>query len=181
MFGALLFFVGLQIEYHFGLLPPGSGTLYVLNQIMFLVAMCCIVVMLWGMRAVRAGGDGRFARIMLTLFPTGWAILVLATIISFRTGNNDNLLFPLGGLMNMLFGLLAGIAVAVSKRWTDWTRYALLLQSVYYLLVMVIGTIIVTGSIEPSRLTESLWMVTWFLASLALALNGQTAVVQPAQ
>jgi hypothetical protein len=53
------FFVGLLIEYQYGLFPPGKGTLYVINQCMFYVAMSCILVMLWGMRAVKAGNNGR--------------------------------------------------------------------------------------------------------------------------
>ena len=180
MFGTLLFFVGLLIEYRFDLFPPGSGTLYDVNQVHFFVAMSCMGVMLWGMRAAKAGGDGRFARIALTLFPIGWMAIILGSIINMITGTSDNLLLPLGGLTTMLFGLLAGIAVATGKKWLGWTRYAPLLQSVYQLLVMVIVTIIVTGSIEPSLLTESLWMVTWFLMSLALTINGQTAVaLQP--
>jgi len=55
MSGAALFFVGLLIEYRYGLFPPGSGTLYVINQIMFLVAMVCICGMLWQMRGMNVG------------------------------------------------------------------------------------------------------------------------------
>ena len=138
MFGAILFFIALLIEYQYGLFPPGSGTLYAINQIMFTVAMSCIWVMLWRMRAVKAGGDGRFARISLTVFPIGWGVLVLGSIISLITGNNDNPLYPLGGLTILLFGLLAGIAVAIGKNWHGWIRFAPLLQGSYYLLVMMI-------------------------------------------
>ena len=60
MFGAALFFVGLLVEYHYGLFPPGSGTLYVLNQVQFTVAMICMLAMLWQMRGMRVGGNGRF-------------------------------------------------------------------------------------------------------------------------
>lgn len=183
MFGALLFFVGLLMEYRYGLFPPGSGTLYVINQMMFVVAMACILLMLWGMRQTRAGGNGRFARISLTIFPIGWAALLLGGIVSLLTGNADNLFYPLGGLTVMVFGLLAGIAVALGKNWQGWPRFMPLLQGVYYLLVMMILPPILTGSIEPTFLTESFWMLTWFLMGLALYVNGKTvaqvtAVVQ---
>lgn len=171
MVGALLFFVGLLIEYRYDLFPPGSGTLYVINQIMFFVAMGCILLMLWGMRQMRAGGNGRFARITLTIFPIGWAALLLGGIVSLLTGNADNLFFPLGALTVMVFGLLAGIAVALGKNWQGWTRFMPLLQGVYYLLVMMILPPILTGSNEPTFLTESLWMLTWFLMGLALFVN----------
>lgn len=39
MFGVALFFAGLLIEYHYGLFPPGSGTLYVINQLVFLLGL----------------------------------------------------------------------------------------------------------------------------------------------
>lgn len=128
------------------------------------------------MGQVQAGGNGRFARISLTIFPIGWAALIVGGIVSLITGNADNLFFPLGGLTTMLFGLLAGIAVVIGKKWHGWTRFAPLLQGVYYLLVMMIFPPILTGSIEPTFLTESLWMATWFLMSLALYMNGRQAV-----
>lgn len=176
MFGALLFFVGLLIEYRYALFPPGSGSLFVINQIMFDVAMSSILVMLWGMRNARAGGNGRFARITLTIFPIGWAALILGDIISLISGNFDNLLFPLGGLTMMIFGLLAGIAVAIGKQWSGWSRFAPLLQGVYFLLVMMILPLILTGSNDPTLLTESLWMVTWFLLGLALFVNARESM-----
>jgi hypothetical protein len=175
MFGALLFFVSLLIEYRYDLFPPGSGSLFVINQIMFYVAMSGILVMLWGMRKARAGGNGRFARITLTIFPIGWAALILGGVISLISGNFDNLLFPIGGLM-MIFGLLTGITVAAGKQWSGWSRFAPVLQGVYFLLVMMILPPILTGSNDPTLLTESLWMVTWFLMGLALFVNAKTSV-----
>lgn len=176
MGGAVLFFIGLLIEYQYGLFPPGSGMLFTINQIMFFVAMTGILVMLWGMRQSGAGGDGRLARVSLTLFPIGWAALIVGGIVSLFTGNTDNPLFPIGALTILMFGLLAGIAVARDRQWQGWTRFAPLLQGVYYLLVMMLLPPILTGSNEPTLLTESLWMVTWFLMGLALYLNGQEVV-----
>jgi hypothetical protein len=175
MLGAVIFFLALLVEYRYGLFAPDSGTLYILNELLFMVALACMLVMLLGLRAARAGGDGRFARITLTLFPIALAIMILATLISITTGNADNILFPLGGLSSMLFGLLAGIAVAVAGKWRGWTRYVPLLQGVYSLLQLVVMTLI-NGSPDPNLLTESLWMVTWFLMGLALYVNGRTAV-----
>jgi hypothetical protein len=175
MLGAVIFFLGLLVEYRYGLFPPGSSTLYVLNQVQFLLAMCCMLVMLLGLRAALAGGDGRFARITLTLFPIAWATLIVGGLINLFTGNADNILTPLGGVTGLLFALLAGIAVAVAGKWQGWTRYALLLQGVYSVLQVVVMTLI-NGSPDPNLLTESLWMATWFLTSLALYVNGRTAV-----
>ena len=175
MVGAVIFFLGLLVEYRYGLFPPGSGTLYKLNQLQFMAAMSCMLVMLLGLRAARAGGDGRFGRITLTLFPIAWATLIVGGVIGLFTGNTDNILTPLGGLTGLLFALLAGIAVAVAGKWRGWTRYALLLQGVYSVLQVIVMTLI-NGSPDPTLLTESLWMATWFLTGLALYVNGRTAV-----
>ena len=177
MLGAGLFFIGLLIEYRYELFPPGSGPLYVLNQIQFYVAMSGILAMLWGMRAAKAGGDGRLASVSLTLLPIGWAALILGGIISLISGNDDNILSLLGVLTILIFGLLAGIAVARAKNWQGWTRYAPLLQAVYFLVVMMILPPLLTGSNDPTLLTESLWMAIWFLMGLALYVNGRRAVV----
>ena len=169
MGGAALFCAGLLTEYRYGLFPPGDGSpVYVLNQVQFLGAMSAIGAMLWEIRADRAGGDRRLARLCLTLFPLGWFALIAGGVVSLITGNADNLFYPLGGLTFMLFGLLSAIFVAVAGKWRGWTRFALLLEAVYYLLVMMVLPLVLTGSAEPSLLTESLWMATWFVLGLAL-------------
>jgi hypothetical protein len=176
MGGAILFFIGLLIEYNYGLFPPNQGTLFVLNQVLFCVAMTGILFMLWGMRTVKAGGNSLFAIITLTIFPLSWAMLIAATLIGLVTGNSDNLLFPLGGLTSMLFGLLAGIAVLIGKKWRGWARFAPLLHGVYNL--MLVLPLFLTASTEPTLLTESLFMLTWFLMGLALFENGDQALAQ---
>lgn len=178
MFGALLFFVGLLIEYRYDLFPPGSGALYVLNQVQFFVAMICIEVMLWGIQAVRAGGNSRFARLTLTLFPIGWAMIILGGITNLLTGSADNPLIPFGALTTVIFGLAAGIVVAVAYRWTGWRRYVLLLHGVFYLLLTLRAIITSQG---PTLLTESIWMAIWFLVGLALWQAPRTGDRRPAE
>jgi hypothetical protein len=177
MAGALVFFIALIIEYRYGLFPPGGGALFAANQIMFIVAMTGLFVLLLGMRMDKVGGDGWPARLILTFFPLGWLALILASSISLIDGSGDNLLYPIGGLSNLLFGLLTGIVVLRAGRWQGWTRFAPLLQATYYLVIMFGLTPILTGSIEPTFLTESLWMVTWFLMGVALYKNGAARVV----
>ena len=172
--GAALFFAGLLTEYRYGLFPPGDGSpAYVLNQVQFPGAMIGIGAMLWEVRTDRAGGDSRLARLCLTLFPLGWFALIAGGVVSLITGNADNLFYPLGGLAFMLFGLLSATFVAVAGKWRSWTRFALLLQGVYYVLVMMLLPLLLTGSIEPTLLTGSLWMATWFVLGLALAQQKQ--------
>lgn len=165
MFGAALFFTGLLIEYRYDLFPPGSGPLYTLNQLQFFVAMACILVLLWAMRAERVGGNGRFARIALTLFPIGWGLILLGGLLNLLTGSADNPLIPLGALTMVIFGLAAGIVVALAHQWTGWRRYVLLLHGVYYALLVLRAVVTSQG---PTLLTESVWMAIWFLMGLAL-------------
>jgi hypothetical protein len=174
MASAVLFFVGLLIEYRYDLFPPGGGTLYLANQIMFFVAMTGLVMMLWGMRQSGAGGDGRLARLSLTLFPLGLAAIILGGIMGLFTQSQDSPLIPIGALIMVVFGLLSGIAVARAGRWQGWTRFAPLLQGVYY--AILVASIALSGFDGPTQLTESLWMVTWFLTSLALYVNAAPAV-----
>jgi len=165
MFGAFFFFVGLLIEYRYDLFPPGSGLLYTLNQLQFFLAMACILVMLWGIRAEKVGGNGRFPRISLTLFPIGWGLVILGGLLNLLTGSADNPLIPLGALTMVIFGLAAGVAVAAAHKWTGWRRYVLLLHGVYYALLVLRAVITAQG---PTLLTESVWMAIWFLVGLAL-------------
>jgi hypothetical protein len=79
---------------------------------------------------------------------------------------NDTLLFPVGGVLQLLGGLLTGIAVVIAKRWNGWQRFALLLQGSYYLIVLFVPIAIANRS--PTQLGESIWQVTWFITSLAL-------------
>lgn len=174
MGGAVLFFANLLIEYRYGLFPPGSGTLYVTNQVMFFVAMTGLVIMLWGLRQSGAGGDGRLARFSLTLFPLGLAAIILGGISGLFTQSEDSPLIPIGALIMLVFGLLSGIAVARAARWQGWTRYAPLLQGVYYAILVVSNAL--SGFGGPTLLTESLWMGTWLLISLALYINAAAAV-----
>ncbi len=165
MAGAVLFFVGLLVEYRYDLFPPGSGPLYTLNQLQFFVAMTCILALLWAVRAEKVGGNGRFARIALTLFPIGWGLIILGGVLNLLTGSADNPLIPLGALTMVIFGLATGITVAAADKWTGWRRYVLLLQGVYYALLVLHAVVTSQG---PTLLTESVWMAIWFLVGLAL-------------
>jgi hypothetical protein len=167
MGSAVLWLIALLIEYSFHLQPPGNGSLlYYLDQALFFIAMAGYVILLVGLWQARTAGDGLFGKISLGIFITGLVALLIAQIVQLLTNNADFFLFPIGGLCQLLGGLLAGIAVAVSKRWESWQRFAPLLQGLYYLIALMLP-IIITNQ-EPTLLTESIWQVTWFITSLAL-------------
>ncbi len=164
---AVIWLVALVVEYRYGLLPPGNGTpLYGIDQGAFFVAQAGYVVMLLGLWRSNAAGTGRFGRIAVGVWVTGLAALLVAQVVQWLTADPNFFLFPLGGMLQLLGGLLTGIAVATAKRWGGWQRWAPLLQALYFLFVLLLPIILFNQG--PSQLAESLWQVTWFITSLAL-------------
>jgi len=162
-----LWLIALFIEYHYGLLPPGNGSfIYFADQIMFFIALAGYLIMLLGLWKSKAAGDSTFGKISLGIFIVGLVSLLIAQIVQWLTKNPDFFLYPVGGIFQLLGGLLTGFAVVTAKRWNGWQKYAPLLQSLYYLIVLFLP--IVVSNQSPTQLTESLWQVTWFTTSLAL-------------
>lgn len=163
MFGALFFVVNLLIEYRYDLFPPGTGWLFVANQLGFYAAMICLLLMLVGVWQDGAAGSGWLGRSVLGLFMFGLATLVVGGFIMLFNGNADLILFPIGGISMMLGSLLTGIAVIFARQWYGWQRFAPLVLGLFQPV-----TSMISGTIEPTLLNESLWMLAWFLVALAL-------------
>jgi hypothetical protein len=167
MVSAGLWLIALFIEYGYGLQPPGNGSLmYFADQVMFFIALLGYLIMLLGLWRSKATGDGIFGKISLGIFMAGLASLLIAQIIQWLTKNPDFFLFPVGGICQLLGGILTGIAVITAKRWNGWQRFAPLLQGLYYLIVLFLPIVISNQS--PSQLREAIWQLTWFITSLAL-------------
>jgi hypothetical protein len=166
MVSAVVWLAALTIEYTFHLQPPGNDSLlYYLDQALFFVAMTGYVILVWGLVQAKAAGNGVFGKISPGILIAGLAALLIAQIVSMLTNNPDFFLFPIGGLLQMLGGLLTGIAVVIARRWDGWQRYAPLLQGLYYLALILM---LVIFDQSPTQLGESIWQATWFLTSLAL-------------
>ena len=167
MVAAGLWLAALFVEYQYGLLPPGNGSwLYYADQFVFFIALAGYLVMLLGLWQSKAIGDGKFGKISLGIFITGIAALLIAQVVQWLTKNPDFFLYPIGGIFQLLGGLLTGIAVVLAKRWSGWQRFAPLLQGLYYAIILLIP--IAVSNQSPTQLTEGLWQVTWFITSLAL-------------
>jgi hypothetical protein len=167
MVSAGLWLIALFIEYRYGLQPPGNGGwMYYADQVMFFISLGGYLIMLLGLWKSKAAGDGTLGKISLGLFIAGLVALLIAQIVQWLTKNPDFFLYPVGGIFQLLGGLLTGISVVAAKRWDGWQRYAPLLQGLYYLMLFLL---LVVGSAQgPTLLGESLWQVTWFITSLAL-------------
>ncbi len=172
MFGGALWLVALYIEYAYGLFQPGSGPLYVPNQVMFFVAQLCYLTAILGL--MRAGtGGGWFGRISLGIFFLGWAALASALGLSLVISSPlADALVPIGGIASTLGGLLAGIAVAAAGRLRGWSRFAPLVQGLYQLFQLLF--VIFIDDRGPTQLMESLWAGTWFLIGLALFVGARS-------
>jgi len=167
MASAGLWLIALFIEYRYGLEPPGnSSMIYLVDQIMFFIALAGYLIMLLGLWKSKAAGDGVFGKIALGLFITALVALIIAWLAQLWKKDPNLFLYPVGGIFQLLGGLLTGIAVVTTKRWDGWQKYAPLLQSLYYLIVLFLPIVISNQS--PTQLTESLWQITWFITSLAL-------------
>ena len=169
MSAAILWIIAITMEYHYDLKPPGSGALYDLNQLMFITAIAGHLTGIFGLIWARAAGEGRFGRFTLGLFAFGYSILIVATIVSLPAGNNDNWLFPMGGLAASLGCLLAGISISTAKRWQGWQRWSVLIYAIYYWAALFLPLVIANQ--EPNQITETIWGFAWLLIGFALYSN----------
>lgn len=167
MISSGLWLIGLFIEYRYDLLPPGNGSfLYYADQIIFFIAQAGYLIMLLGLWKSFAVGNGRFGNISLGIFIVGIVSLLITQLVQWFTKNPDFFLYPVGGIFQLLGGLLTGIAIITANRWGGWQKYTLLVQGLYYLIVLFLPILFFNQS--PTQLSESLWQVTWFTTSLAL-------------
>jgi hypothetical protein len=163
---SVLWIVAIFMQYGYGLKPPGSGTLFSINQIMFSVAMAGWITGICGLLWAGAAGDSWFGRSALGLFAVGWIVLLAAGILALVTGDAELPLFPIGGLTATVGGLLAGVAVVGARRWGGWQRYSVLFYALYYFLVLMLPLIIADR--EPTLVTEVLWGLAWLPIGMAL-------------
>ena len=163
---SLLWIVAIFMQYGYGLKPPGSGTLFSINQIMFSVATAGWITGIVGLLWARATGNGWFGKSALGLFAFGWIVLLVAGLLALVTGNHDLPLFPIGGLTSTVGGLLAGVAVVGARRWGGWQRFSVLFYALYYFLVLMLPLMIADR--EPDLVTEVLWGLAWIPIGIAL-------------
>lgn len=169
----LLWVVAIVIEYRFSLKPPNRGVLYAIDQGMFFVAQIGYVIGIAGLMRARAAGRAWFGKAALGLFAFGWIILAIAQPLAWITRNNNLPLFPIGGLAAMLGGLLAGVAVVIAHRWTEWRRYSVLFYALYYLLALLLPLFLIKHG--PTLITESLWGLAWTPIGAALVSTESSA------
>ena len=161
----LLWALASVLQHTLNLTQPGPP-MYLPDQFIFLVAQIGWVVCILGLIWAGAAGDGWFGRVALGLFALAHSLLVVAQIVQLFTGDNNFILFPIGGMLSFLAALLSGIAVIAAKRWTGWQRLAPLAYALYATLALFLP--LVVANQPPTLLTESVWGMMWSLLGLAL-------------
>jgi len=111
--GAVLSFVAWALM--LGDPASGSGLWYAGNSVGELAGVGLTVLVL-GLFAVRETGAGATGRGFLVLWALGQVLVLIAGVQSLVAGNQDSILFPIGGITAGLAGLVASIFIACNKR-----------------------------------------------------------------
>jgi hypothetical protein len=82
------------------------------------------------------------------------------------SGSEDQILYPIGGIVSLLGAVFTGIAVAVEKRWSGWQRFMPLIHAAFVFFVLYLPLFIANQ--EPTPLKELLWGVSLLLMGLAV-------------
>jgi hypothetical protein len=126
--GALLSFVGWALM--LGNPASGTGLWYAASSVGEL-AMVGTTVLVLGMLAARETGLGVTGRSFLGLWALGQILVLVAGVQMLLTGDQDSLLFPIGGITAGLAALVASIFIACNKRLRgSLRRWAPLIYSV---------------------------------------------------
>ncbi|MGA7227254.1 MAG: hypothetical protein WBZ40_07260 [Acidimicrobiia bacterium] len=176
--GAVLWWVGLAIEYPNDLFPPGDGSvLYLVNGGIFLAAMTAWIVAIVRWRRERGAGAGRVALWGYSVWAIGFALLVLATIITHLTQTDENVLFPVGGPTVVLGGIVVTVA-ALRADVPSRGRWAMVTLGLGWVVFFLIPPVLF-GDVDPTWWTESLLGGLWFVAGALTASRRPVRPVSP--
>jgi hypothetical protein len=169
MVGAGLWVLSVFIQNRYNLFGLGSGPLYPFHQVLAFIALAAMVVGFWGL--VWGGAmQGRFGRIAVTLYAISWGMIILAGLVALIFQTEDSLifiLFPIGGTLADISGLLIGIAVVRAKRWAGWQRFMPLLS--FLVIFFAVNLPFVLGATAgPGVVGELIQGVCWFGVALAV-------------
>ncbi len=166
--GGLLWSAAIVVQQAGSYLEPRSGAGFFVVQAIVLLACAGFLVGVQGLDWARAVGAGRFGRWSVRAFEVGIALEILASAMILATRSDESPLFPLGGVVMAVAGVLTGVAAIRAAVLTGWQRLAALLVGLYFLLGMVVPTIFVPGDAGPPPVLEIVWGATGLLLGLAL-------------
>jgi hypothetical protein len=141
----------------------GDSKWYV-GQVIAAAAILGTAVVTAGLAWTRAGGPGRFARFALATWAVSWLILFVAAVLLIVTQNDEQILFPIGGILGTFAGLAGGIVVARAGVLNGWRRWMPLAFAIWY--GFVLGAVM--------QVAEHSWVATAseFVAYALILLTG---------
>ncbi len=144
----------------------------IIGGIGVIIGMLGLAALAFGYRRAGAHGTSRVGSAGLLVLAIGM-LVELSSVLLGAIGvvkEDDNLLSPLGGLLILVGGIVAGVSIARARVLDGWRRWAPLVQGIAYALVM--ATMILAGS-HPSAAVDALGLI-WPLSALGTALALRT-------
>ncbi|NUR70957.1 MAG: hypothetical protein HOU81_09060 [Hamadaea sp.] len=129
-----------------------------------------IAAMIAGMLAAGIGGRGVFPAIGLGLWSFGHLSIALGGFVEMATGNADNPFYPIGGLGQIVGGILAAVAIARAGVLTGWRRWTPVAWVVTYLAVFATLFTASDDGVQAWQLAPfAVWLATIALTGYAVA------------
>lgn len=168
--------IGIGVGVKEGLVLTEWGTtLFVVMQLIVLVANALVFVGVIGLARAGAAGEGWLAKLGLGLALFASALflpLELYIIFNLEVGG---MLLGLSALLQGVGLLLAGIAVVRAGRWQDWHRWIPLLCGLYTFLVLIPALALSPDGYNAWALVG--WQIPFVLLGVALYQQGSAASV----
>jgi hypothetical protein len=117
--------------------PDPSPVLLIMVAVALLAGPAATAIAVDGLRRVRAGGSGRFARVALVLWPAHWAMLAVAYVLA-RVGIlSYSTILPVYLVTLLVGGLGGGIVVVRARVLHGWRRWTPLTLAAWTTLLLV--------------------------------------------
>lgn len=170
MVGAVLWIISVIMQNSLGLFGPESGLLWIVHELMALMALTGMIIgflgLIWG-----GAFSGRFGMIAVVIHALAYSLIVLGGVLALLIGDSESplfLLFPIGSLLQGIGAILIGIAVIATGRWQGRRRWMPLIYSVYHILGISLPLLLGIFPDGPGMIREIFWGVSWFLVPLAV-------------
>jgi uncharacterized membrane protein len=118
------------------LLLEQAGAASGLTEALFALGFAGFAAVIAALLLSRAGGT-RFGQVALWIWLAGTVGLFVAGAVSAVTGSDDNVFFPIGGILTVVGGVLAAVPIARSGVLTAWRRWVPAALAAYYLFLMI--------------------------------------------
>ncbi len=176
MVGAL---IGMGVGIKEGVAPTAWGTvMFVVMQLIALVANALVFVGVIGLARAGAAGDGWLARVGLGLALFASALFLPLEVYIIFNLEVGGMSLGLSALLQGLGLLLAGIAVVRAGRWQGWQRWMPLLCGLYTFLILIPALALSPDGYNAWALVG--WQIPFLLLGLALYQQGSAPAIAQA-